>query len=356
MSENSLSKLRTTTSRVLAAAVLDLCPGTELLGGKSTDLGFQYDFSMRDPVAQEMIPHLEERMHALLREGHPIKRMEMVPQNAAQLLKHHKHFHRAKAARASHLQLIQVFKMGNMVDYCIEPFQEEHSGAFKIQEMTYLDGLVRIKGTAFEDEQTLKKFLVFYKKNKHLEHMTLGQKLGLFKKTQEALYWLPKGEKLYQDLLLLVRRKYFEHGFQWVRAVGEPGRFYDISGIKKFVWNERLESADFSNLLKSESCLINRAFVLCEEKNHLKEMISFLQFIEEITKILNLKCDIPKDKKNLEKSVKITIDVEDLYGKKWPCFEIETHKTHVEFSAFKSLERLIGLIIESDQGRIPKEF
>lgn len=340
MTTDSLLRLRTTTSRLLAAAVLDLCPGAQLLGGETTGLGFHYDFSLKDPLSDEMIPHLEERMHALIRQDIPIKKMEMVPKSGSELLKHHKQHHRAKAARTSKLQLIQVFQMGAMADYCDEPFEEKFEGAFKIQTISHKDDYVRIQGTAFEDEQALKKFLTFYKKNKHLEHMTHGEKEGLFKRDGESLYWLPKGEELIQELLATIRKKYIEKGFQWVKIAGDPERFHEVSGIDRFAWNACEKDSPTANLMTTGRALTNKAYIYCREEDREAEVTSSLHFIEEISKILSLKYSIVRGEQ-------ISIEVADLYGRQWPCFEIKQHKTHIEISAFKSLERLIGLLIEN---------
>ncbi len=340
MTFDSLLRLRTTTSRLLAAAVLDLCPGAQLLGGAATGVGFYYDFSLKDPLSNEMIPHIEERMHVLIRQGTPIKRMEMVPKSGSELLKHHKQYHRAKAARASHHQIIQIFRMGTMVDYCKEPFKEGFPGAFKIQKINQIEGDVRIQGTAFEDERDLKFFITFYKKNKHLEHMTHGEKEGLFGREGKSLYWLPKGEALYQEILSMIRKKYTENGFQWVKISGDPERFHDVSGIDRFVWNVYENNPSTTNLITTGQSLTNKAYIYCKEMDREMETRSSLHFIEGISRIMNLKYFIVRGKQ-------VSVEVADLYGRKWPCFKIEQHKTHIELSAFKSLERLIGLFIEN---------
>ncbi len=379
MSLDSLQKLRTTTSRLLAAAVLDLCKGAQLLGGKSTGLGFYYDFFLKDPISKEMIPHLEERMHALVRQDLPIKKMEMVTSVGVGFLKHHKHFHRAKDVKESSNALIQIFQMGEMVDYCEEPFEENLCVAFKLQEIQNQSDFIRIKGTAFASEKELKKFLIFHKKNHHLEHMSLGQRLGFFQCDQESINWLPKGEALYHNLLQFLRKKYQEQGFEWVSFQGDPARFHENTKIDRFVintWQDREEACD---LIKTERALVNRAYIFCSRDNMQKSIISSLQFIEEIFKILGLKCRFVVSscaekigKKVFEDAARtlnidviessdlmpslISIEGSDLYGRYWPVFEVKLSHGCIEMSAFKTLERLIGLLIESNQGILPIEI
>ena len=72
MSED-LETLRHSTAHVMAAAVLDLFPGTVIGIGPATDEGFYYDFAFRDRLLPEALPRIEARMREIIRQAPPFR-------------------------------------------------------------------------------------------------------------------------------------------------------------------------------------------------------------------------------------------------------------------------------------------
>jgi threonyl-tRNA synthetase len=213
----SLKILRQTTAELLAKVVLDLFPGAFLIGSEVTDLGFHYDFFLNQPLDEQGIPLIEERMRALSKSDLPIRKMEMMRENAVEFFKHKKQPYKGDWIASIRDNIVPVFQMGEFWDAgCLLPYGQNANEvkAFKLLKIykttTHLPGnpafsVTRIQGTAFPDNQKLKEFLKKAEAAKKRDHRILGKELGLFSLHEEACggfwFWNPKGALL-RDVLL----------------------------------------------------------------------------------------------------------------------------------------------------------
>lgn len=218
-----LEVLRRTAAQIAAAAMYELYPEVELLGGHQTATGFTYDFIFPHPIHSHII---EEKMKQIVREKRPIRTLEMVPFSARELLKANGHFARAEAIEGE--ELVEVIQMGNFHDLSPGPHLKNTAelAAFKIDVASLGDNQARITGWCHFSKDELKQFL------KRLENYTepkkLGEAMGLWKKE----VWLKKGLKLKEKLIEFLKKEWFEGAFE-ISGPAEESRLKIHRSFKK---------------------------------------------------------------------------------------------------------------------------
>ncbi len=345
-------------SELLACAVKELCPQTQLVGGGVTHDGFYYDFQTENCMTAEFLIAIEERMKYLLHQEVEIKQMEMVPFVAGEYLRSRGEPFREVAAREAQGQLLTLIQIGQFVDYVTRPFAINiPSGtAFKLNEVTPGDSL-RICGMAFPTNKDLKEGVKRKKEGKKFDHKILGEKFELFSMKEHAVIWLPKGEELYHSLIEFWRMSQKERGYQLVKSdlqglrmekCAQSGRFFqERNEIRDGLFNLKDYWRDFSWSSLDE-----------------KELISSLKFIEETYNILGLHyrlvltgdgllrkvlTDLGKDfEHEISRNVneRLSFRLLDVYGIEWEGPFIEVQNRFILTSLYGRLEQLIALLIE----------
>jgi threonyl-tRNA synthetase len=229
MSED-LETLRHSTAHLMAAAVLDLFPGTVIGIGPATDEGFYYDFAFKDRLVPEDLPRIEARMQEI-KKAAPTFVKEEVPRDAAVAL-----FERL--GQPLKVELIgdkvteptaRLYRTGNFVDLCLGPHVADAGklGAFKLLSIAgaYWKGseknqqLTRIYGTAFPTQEELDAHLKRLEEAAKRDHRKLGKELDLFVIDEMVGRGLPlltpKGatvrRRMEEFILRLERRQGYQH-------------------------------------------------------------------------------------------------------------------------------------------------
>ena len=190
MSED-LETLRHSTAHVMAAAVLDLFPGTAIGIGPATDEGFYYDFAFKERLLPEHLPKIEARMREIANAAPSFIKEEVPRAQAIKLF--------ADAQQPLKLELIaekvtdstaRLYRTGDFVDLCLGPHVADAGrlGAFKLLSIAgaYWLGseknqmLTRIYGTAFPTQVELDKHLQALEEAAKRDHRKLGKELDLF--------------------------------------------------------------------------------------------------------------------------------------------------------------------------------
>lgn len=188
---DELETLRHSTAHLMAAAVLDLFPRTEIGIGPATDEGFYYDFAFAEPLLPEQLPKIEARMRHLIDARLPFKKEELPRDQALKLF--------ADLGQPLKLELItdkvtdstaRVYRTGDFVDLCLGPHVSDTGrlGAFRLLSIAgaYWKGseknrmLTRIYGTAFESQAELEAHLQRLEEAAKRDHRKLGRELDLF--------------------------------------------------------------------------------------------------------------------------------------------------------------------------------
>src|SRR5919204_910654 len=227
---DDLETLRHSTAHVLAAAVLELFPGTVIGIGPATDEGFYYDFAFKNRLVPEDLPRIEAKMREIVKAAPPFLKEELPRQQAIDLFE--------RLHQPLKIELIQdkvtdstarVYRTGDFVDLCLGPHVADAGklGAFRLLSIAgaYWKGseknqqLTRIYGTAFPTETELEQHLKLLEEAARRDHRKLGKELDLFVIDEMVGRGLPlltpKGATIRRQMeeftLRLERRLGYEH-------------------------------------------------------------------------------------------------------------------------------------------------
>ncbi len=327
--QNESYRLKNSGAQVLAAAVLDVFPGTLLVDGRATKPGFYYDFIFQFPFKEEFLVLIEEKMRKIVKEKREIKKLEMVPLSGSGYLKHKGQPLRAAVAERSDETLISLIQIGEHVDFQEFDFPEDTSfiGAFKLLQHEGVGAATRILGAAYATKEELKAALKQNMTFAPLDHKKLGEELKLFSPVDDQGHWmwLPKGETLRQMLLNLWKEECAKQNLQFISApFPKP-----MPGTAQLCYIHG-DSDGGEGMLNSRGYFIDQATGLKEP----------LQFILKLFKL----CGIKK-----YRSVRGHFLIEDDLGREWPGPYVEKGVC----SVFGPMERFVALMLEQNEGNIP---
>ena len=232
-SPHALEVIRHDASHVLAQAVQELFPGTQVTIGPAIEDGFYYDFARDEPFSLDDLSTIEARMAEIIDRDEKIVR-EVWDRNEA--IAHFKGIGEAyKAEIISDLaedEVITVYRQGSWKDLCLGPHlpSTRHVGkAFKLTKLAgaYWRGdhrnaqLQRIYGTAWASEADLAAYLKRIEEAERRDHRRIGRAMDLFHLQEEArgmIFWHPKGWTLYRTVEAYMRRRVEVDGYVEVKA------------------------------------------------------------------------------------------------------------------------------------------
>ncbi len=229
MSED-LETLRHSTAHVMAAAVLDLFPGTVIGIGPATDEGFYYDFAFKDRLLPEALPRIEARMREIIKQAPRFVKEEVPRAEAIELFDRlHQPLKVELIADKVTDANARLYRTGDFVDLCLGPHVANAGqlGAFRLLSIAgaYWKGseknqqLTRIYGTAFKTQAELDAHLAMLEEAAKRDHRKLGKELDLFLVDEMVGRGLPlltpKGatvrRQMEEFILKLERRQGYEH-------------------------------------------------------------------------------------------------------------------------------------------------
>src|SRR5690606_25159097 len=229
----ALETIRHDVSHIMAEAVQELFPGTQVTIGPSIEDGFYYDFARNEPFSLEDLAKIEQRMKEIVDRDEKIQR-EVWDRNEA--IAHFRSIGEAyKAEIIEDLpenETITVYRQGQWKDLCRGPHlpSTKHAGkAFKLTKLAgaYWRGdhrnaqLQRIYGTAWASEADLEAYLKRIEEAEKRDHRKLGQAMDLFHIQEEGkgmIFWHPKGYTLYRTVENYMRRRTEAVGYDEVKT------------------------------------------------------------------------------------------------------------------------------------------
>lgn len=186
-----------TAASVLALAISEIFPGSELLGGGETRTGFFYQFFASYQLPPEAIPMLEERMRQIIREEREIREMEMVACSAREFFESQGHVAAVNALEEMEAkELVSVLTIGGVANLMEGPFCStvKEIGAFKITSLKSLGDLeYRVEGSAFATKDQLKHFLHLLVRYETGNHLQVGTVNGYWRSENGHFVWLKQG-------------------------------------------------------------------------------------------------------------------------------------------------------------------
>ena len=225
--------LRHDAAHVMAEAVKELYPETQVTFGPATETGFYYDFARATPFTPDDLERIEERMRDIVRRDEPINREVWDRDKAVAFFD--RIGERYKAEYIGEIppeQEISLYRQGNFVDLCVGPHLPSTGRlgqAFKLMNVAgaYWRGdpnnaqLQRVYGTAWPNQKELDQYLFRLEEAERRDHRRLGRELDLFHLQEEAvgsIFWPPKGWKLFRIIEDYMRRRLDAAGYQEVKG------------------------------------------------------------------------------------------------------------------------------------------
>ncbi len=247
MDKNNLNSLRHSTAHLMAAAVLDLFPGTQNAIGPAVENGFYTDFDFGDKqISDDDLPKIEARMKDLVKNWSAFETKEVTFEEAKKLFKHNKYKTELIEDLAKKGEKITINNPGKFLDLCrgghLDNPAKEIS-AFKLLSIAgaYWKGseknkmLTRIYGTAFPTKKELDEYLNMLEEAKKRDHRILGKELDLFLFSDLVgsglpLY-TPKGTVVREGLISFSEKVREKLGFQrvWSPHITKK-ELYETSG------------------------------------------------------------------------------------------------------------------------------
>ncbi len=227
--EEALELLRHDAAHIMAQAVQELYPGTQVTIGPAIDNGFYYDFARAEPFTPEDLTAIEQRMHEIVARDLPLVREVWEREEAKALF--------AGLGETYKVQIIEdiipageevsIYRQGEWFDVCRGPHLPSTGklgNGFKLMKVAgaYWRGdsrnemLQRIYGTAWRDRKELKAYLDRLAEAEKRDHRKLGKALDLFHTQDEApgmVFWHDKGWTIYLLLEDYIRNRLRQHGY-----------------------------------------------------------------------------------------------------------------------------------------------
>lgn len=227
-----LEIIRHDSAHILAQAVKELFPETQVTIGPAIDNGFYYDFAREKKFTPEDLEKIEKRMYEIVERNTPIIREEWDRDEAVKFFKKIGEDYKAEIISSIPAgEKISLYRQGEFIDLCRGPHAPStgKSKAFKLTKLAgaYWRGdsnnemLQRVYGTAWVDKKQLEEYLKRLEEAEKRDHRKLGKEMGLFHMQEEAVgqvFWHDKGWTLYRTLENYIRNKIRKNGYQEVKT------------------------------------------------------------------------------------------------------------------------------------------
>src|SRR5579871_1045353 len=269
---DALELLRHDCAHVLAEAVQELYPGTQITFGPATENGFYYDFARNEQFTPDDFATIEAKMREIVDRDEKIVREIWSRERMIQYFRDHGESFKAEwVSQIPEDEEISVYRQGKWLDMCTGPHLPSTGKlgkAFKLMKLAgaYWRGdpknpqLQRIYGTCWPDQKQLDQYLHMLEEAEKRDHRRLGREMDLFHLQEEAagsVFWHPKGWTLFRTLEGYLRKRLVRDGYVEVRTPQLLDRsLWETSGHwEKFRQNMFIsEAEDRALALKPMNC------------------------------------------------------------------------------------------------------
>ncbi len=231
--EDALELLRHDAAHVMAQAVQELYPGTQVTIGPAIENGFYYDFARDEPFTPEDLARIEKRMHEIVKRDLKIEREVWDRDAAIRIFGEIGEAYKVEIIRdIPEGEAVSVYRQGDWFDVCRGPHLPSTGKlgkGFKLMKLAgaYWRGdsgnemLQRIYGTAWRDKKELKTYLQRLEEAEKRDHRKLGKVMDLFHTQEEApgmVFWHDSGWQIYLVIQDYIRGKLRQHNYQEVHT------------------------------------------------------------------------------------------------------------------------------------------
>jgi len=272
-SEDGHELLRHDAAHVLAEAVKEIWPDTQVTIGPAIENGFYYDFSREEPFSEEDLATIEARMKDIVDRDETIVREVWDRDEAVDFFRDMGEEYKAEIiASIPSAEPITLYRQGEFIDLCRGPHLPSTGKLGKAFKLTHVSGaywrgdsnnemLQRVYGTAWPSEKELRKYLHMLEEAEKRDHRRLGRIMDLFHFQEEApgaVFWHPHGWSLFQSLVNYMRERQNAAGYQEIntpevvaRSLWEASGHWDSFGDNMFT-SETVDGRTFA--IKPMNC------------------------------------------------------------------------------------------------------
>ncbi len=245
-SPEALETLRHDASHIMAEAVQELFPGTQVTIGPSIEDGFYYDFARNEPFSLDDLAKIEARMKEIVDRDEPISREVWKRDEAVAHFKSIGEAYKAEIIEGIPAgEEVSVYRQGSWKDLCRGPHFPSTKFVGKAFKLTKLAGaywrgdhrnaqLQRIYGTAWASEADLEAYIHRIEEAEKRDHRRIGRAMDLFHMQEEGkgmVFWHEKGLTLWRTIEAYMRRRLDAAGYVEVRTPQVLDRvFWERSG------------------------------------------------------------------------------------------------------------------------------
>ena len=272
-SDEALELIRHDAAHVMAQAVQELYPGTQVTIGPAIENGFYYDFAREEPFTPADLQKIEDRMREIVGRNLPIEREVWDRDQAKKTFAGINEDYKVQIIEdiIPEGEEVSVYRQGEWFDVCRGPHLPSTGKlpkAFKLMKLAgaYWRGdsnnemLQRIYGTAWRNKKELNEYLTRLEEAEKRDHRKLGKNLDLFHSQEEApgmVFWHDKGWQIYLAVQNYIRDKLKHHGYQEVhtpqvidRSLWEKSGHWDKFG--DMIFTTHSENRDYA--IKPMNC------------------------------------------------------------------------------------------------------
>ncbi|MEJ2317021.1 MAG: threonine--tRNA ligase [Gammaproteobacteria bacterium] len=271
--EEALELLRHDAAHVMAQAVQELYPGTQVTIGPAIENGFYYDFAREEPFTPDDLEKIEKRMHEIVKRDLPIVREVWEREEAKKVFGDLGEEYKVEIINdiIPEGEEVSVYRQGEWFDVCRGPHLPSTGKlgkGFKLMKVAGAywrgdsdnDMLQRVYGTAWRDKKELNAYLHRLEEAEKRDHRKIGKALELFHMQEEApgmVFWHDRGWSIYLAVQDYIRDKLRDHGYQEVhtpqvidRSLWEKSGHWDKFG--DMIFTTHSENRDYA--IKPMNC------------------------------------------------------------------------------------------------------
>ncbi len=228
-----LETIRHDTAHILAMAVQELFPGTQVTIGPVIENGFYYDFARKEPFTENDLKKIEEKMREIVDRDEKTKREVWKRDKAIAHFKQKGEFYKAELIESIPKdEEVSIYFHGKWHDLCRGPHLSSTGKIGKFFKLTKVSGaywrgdsnnemLQRIYGTSWASQKDLDNYLKRLEEAEKRDHRKLGKEMDLFHFREESpgsVFWHEKGWALFQKLINYMKMKQDNAGYKEINT------------------------------------------------------------------------------------------------------------------------------------------
>ncbi len=229
---DALDVIRHDAAHIMAEAVKELFPETQVTIGPAIENGFYYDFARKTPFALEDLEKIEKKMHEIVKRDEQLVREVWKRDDAVKFFQSIGEKYKAEIiASIPSNEDISLYRQGQFIDLCRGPHAPStgHIKHFKLMKLAgaYWRGdaknemLQRVYGTAWESKESLESYWHMLEEAEKRDHRKIGRAMNLFHVQEEAagsVFWHPQGWTIYRQIESYIREKLEKNGYVEVKT------------------------------------------------------------------------------------------------------------------------------------------